>query len=419
MIYWMVLVNYVAWYVFVFIAVTWMIVLFSNRGRFAEKSVNMPKTLPGVSVLIPAYNEGDSIRKTVNSVLAMDYPKNRLEVIVIDDASGDETGRIAHELEAEGRIKVIVNPKNRGKAYSLNRALKVAKYDIIACIDADSTVEPDILRKMIPPLLENGKVASVTPALKVLKPENLLEKIQHAEYILNIFLRKSLSVIDSIHVTPGVFSIYRKSVLEEIGGFDEKNLTEDMEIALSIQNAGYRIENRLDAISYTICPSKLRNLFDQRIRWYRGALQNTVKYRHMIFRKRYGNLGMFLLPFNFISILAVIIIFTIILWNFADNLLRGIWQMTLIDWNFMVLIDGFILDPKAMIFNMLTTSFVLMALGTVIGGYILLKSFRVSDERFSLNKLGYFTYLFIYPFFMMFFWMTAMVFELLRIRRKW
>jgi biofilm PGA synthesis N-glycosyltransferase PgaC len=418
MIYWMVLVNYVAWYIFIFIAVTWMFVLLSNRDRFAEKKRVCPKILPGVSVLIPAYNEGDSLRKTVNSLLEMDYPKNKLELIVIDDTSTDDTGGIARRLEKEGKIRLLTNRKNSGKAYSLNRALKISRHEIIACIDADSTVEPDILKKLVS-AMDDDKIASVTPALKVLKPRNILEKIQHAEYLLNIFLRKSLSFIDSIHVTPGVFSIYRKSVLEEVGGFDEKNLTEDMEIALSIQNAGYRIENRLDAISYTICPSSLKDLFKQRLRWYRGALQNTVKYRHMIFRRKYGNLGIFLLPFNFISIIAVITIFIIMGWNLLSDVTRGIWHLYLIDWNFLVFLQEMKLDTQALVLNTLNTSFVLMVLGTIIGGYLLLKSFRVSDEKFSLNKLGYFTYLFIYPFLMMLFWLTAMAFEILRIRRKW
>jgi cellulose synthase/poly-beta-1,6-N-acetylglucosamine synthase-like glycosyltransferase len=305
-----------------------------------------------------------------------------------------------------------------GKARSLNRAIKIAKGEYIACIDADSTVDRGILKKMIGHF-GDPEVACVTPALKVMKPRNFLEKIQAAEYLLNIFLRKSLDVIDSIHVTPGVFSVYRKSVLAEVGGFDENNLTEDMEIALRIHEAGYRITNSLDAISYTICPSTLGSLFKQRLRWYRGALQNTAKYKHMIFRRSYGNLGMFLLPFNFISIMAVITIFMLLFWNVIDTASKFVWQLSLIDWNLLAFFKTLEFDPQSLLLNTITTPFVFMLLGLLLGGYLLVKSFRITGEKVGLNKLGYVTYLVIYPLMMMSFWFTALAFELLRIKRKW
>jgi cellulose synthase/poly-beta-1,6-N-acetylglucosamine synthase-like glycosyltransferase len=416
---WITLINYAAWYVFVFIAVTWLIVLFSNwDGFFSKPPRKRIKSFPSVSVLIPAYNEEKNIERVVKSILRVDYPKGKLEVIVINDASTDRTRKIAEKLTRNEKVRLLNNRVNRGKAYSLNRGLKLARHELIACIDADSVVERDILKKMVS-RFEDPRVASTTPALKVLKPKNFIEKIQFAEYLLNIFLRKSLAFIDSIHVTPGVFSIYRKTVLKKLGGFDEENLTEDMEIALRIHDAGYKIENSLDAISYTICPSTLRSLFKQRLRWYRGALQNTVKYKHMIFNRKYGNLGMFLLPFNFISIMAVITIFSIMMWNFVNDITRTLWRLSLIDWNFMVFFDNLKIDLDSMFLNFANTSLVLMLTGIALGGYILYKSFNITKEKLSLNKLGYFTYLIIYPFIMMIFWLTALLYEIFRIKRKW
>jgi biofilm PGA synthesis N-glycosyltransferase PgaC len=413
--FWTTIVNYAAWYIFAFIAVTWLIVLFINRDEFSNVRRKGINRFPSISVLIPAYNEGGNIKRIVNSVLRVNYPKGLLEVIVINDASTDRTGEIAESIEG---VKVINNEKNRGKAHSLNRALKVAKGELIACVDADSVVEKNILMKMVGNF-ENPNVASVTPALKVLRPKNFIQRIQSAEYLLNIFLRKSLEMIDSIHVTPGVFSIYRKNVLKEVGGFDENNLTEDMEIALRIHDAGHRIENCLDAFSYTICPPSLRSLFKQRLRWYRGALQNTVKYKHMIFNPKYGNLGMFLLPFNLISIFAVIAIFLILVWNVFDGLKNFIWQLYLIDWNFLVFLKNFEINWEVFFLNTFTTSFVFMLMGLILGGYLLMKSFHVTREKFGFNKLGYFTYLIVYPIIMMSFWLTAMAFEIFRIERKW
>jgi len=413
--FWTTIVNYAAWYIFVFIAVTWLIVLFINRDEFSRVKRKRIVRFPSISVLIPAYNEGKNIKRIVKSVLRLNYPKELMEVIVINDASTDRTGEIAEGMEG---VKVINNAKNRGKAYSLNRALKVSKGELVACVDADSVVERNILMKMVGHF-EDQNVASVTPALKVLRPKNFIERIQSAEYLLNIFLRKSLEMIDSIHVTPGVFSVYRKNVLKDVGGFDENNLTEDMEIALRIHEAGYKIENCLDAFSYTICPPSLRSLFKQRLRWYRGALQNTVKYKHMIFNHKYGNLGMFLLPFNFISIFAVITIFLILIWNVLDSVRTFIWQLYLIDWNVLVFLKNFEINWEVFFLNTFNTPFVFMLMGLILGGYLLMKSFHVTREKFSFNKLGYFTYLIVYPIIMMSFWLTAMAFEILRIERKW
>ena len=411
----LILINYTAWYIFIFIAVAWLLVLFTNRYEFSNKEQKRPKRLPTVSVLIPAYNEEHTIEKAISSVLNLEYPKRKIEVIVINDASTDKTENLARKFKG---VKIISNRINRGKAYSLNKALKIAKGEVIACIDADSTVKKDALMRMIK-YLEDPKVAAVTPALKVSKPKNFIEKIQSAEYLLNIFLRKCLSIIDSVHVTPGVFSIYRKSVLREVGGFDEKSLTEDMEIALRIHDAGYKIENELGALSYTLCPSTFRSLFKQRLRWYRGAVQNTIKYKHMLFNPKYGNLGIFLLPMNFISVIAAMAVFFTLIWNTANTLAKLIWHLSLIDWNITVFLNNFNFDLNYLTLNIISTSSMLMLVSIGIGCGILYKSFSMMRESVNANKPGYILYLLFYPFIMMFIWTVALIYEVLGFERKW
>lgn len=410
-----IVINYAAWYIFLFIAIMWLLVLIRYGEEFKRTNIKRSKKLPSVSILVPAHNEEQYIEMCLKSLLNINYPKHLFEIIVIDDASTDKTSEIVKKFK---KVKLLRNKTNKGKAYSLNKAIKIAKGEIIACIDADSIVEKDILMKMVG-YFEDKKVASVTPALKVFKPRNWLEKIQATEYLLNIFLRKSLDLIDSIHVTPGVFSLYRKSVLEEVGGFDENNLTEDMEIALKIQSAGYRITNCLDAVSYTICPSDFRSLLKQRIRWYRGALQNTVKYKHMLFKPTYGNLGVFFLPFNLISIIAVILLFSIIISDFLQEVWRFIWHFNLIDWNFTVFLKNLEINFESLIFELTSSQIVFTILGLTFASYLLLKSFSVTREKFSLNKIGYFSYLLIYPLIMMAFWFIAMFLEIFKVKSKW
>ncbi|MBM3303754.1 MAG: glycosyltransferase [Candidatus Aenigmarchaeota archaeon] len=246
----------------------------------------------------------------------------------------------------------------------------------------------------------------------------MLEKAQYAEYILNIFLRKMLAFIDSVHVTPGVFSVYRKRVLLEVGGFDEKNLTEDMDIALRIHDAGYSIENNLRAIAYTSCPDRLVELYKQRLRWYRGAVQNAVKYKHMLFNRRYGNLGLFFLPFNLIAIVAIVFIFFLLALDVASNMLSYAWRFGLVQWDFVTMI------PKELSFDtaltyMLNTPLLLWVAGTTMALSLLVLSFRMAGEKISLRRFSYFLYVFIFPFIYMFFWASAMVHELAGRKRHW
>ena len=410
---WLEAVNYFAWFIFVFIAVVWILVLMQNRGGYTKVARKLGR-LPSVSVLIPAYNEEATLGKTIRSVLSIDYPKKLLEIIVINDCSTDRTGDIAGGFGS--KVKVLDNKENRGKAYSLNSGIRVAKGELVACLDADSVVERGIIRKMIG-YFADANVGAVTPALNVYRTRNLLEKIQHVEYLLNVFLRKTLAMMDAVHVTPGVFTIYRKSILREVGGFDVGNLTEDMEIALKLHKAGYSIENNMEARSYTYCPDKWGSLFRQRIRWYRGAIHNSVKYRGMFFNPKYGNLGVFLLPFNFISVFAIIAIFALMAWNYSASMASLLWKLYLVNFDllpFMANVNwGFLLA------NMLSTNLLFAMFGFVLGFYVLYISFRVNNVGMRKRKLQYFIYLAIFPFALMAFWFLALVHEALRVKKKW
>ena len=409
------IINYVAWYVFMFISVMWLLILLRNWGRPNNLGSNN-SWFPVVSVLVPAYNEEQYLEKTLKSLLSLDYPKRMLDIIVVNDCSKDRTRKIAESFGKEG-VRVLNNSVNMGKAASLNRAIPLCRGEFVACIDADSTVEPDILKKMTS-YFKNPVVASVTPALKVENPRNMLEKAQYAEYILNIFLRKMLAFIDSVHVTPGVFSVYRKSVLQEIGGFDNDNLTEDMEIALRIHEAGYTIENNMNAISYTACPDRFRELYKQRVRWYRGAVQNAVKYKHMLFNRKYGNLGVFFLPFNLIAIVAIVAIFFLLSVNYVMSFIDYVWKFSLVNWDIMSFIPKSISMDSVFIY-LVNTPLVLWAFGSVMALSLLLVSFRLANEKISIRRFSYFLYIFIFPFIYMFLWAVALVFEAAGRKRVW
>jgi len=410
-----IIINYVAWYAFMFISVMWFLILLKNRGDMKNLREER-RWLPRVSVIIPAYNEEQYLAKTIKSMLNLDYPRRLLDIVVVNDCSKDGTRKIAESFRSAG-VRIFNNKINMGKAASLNRVLPLCRGELVACIDADSTAEPAILKKMTG-YFRNPKIAAVTPALKVENAKNTLEKAQYAEYMLNILLRKMLALIDSVHVTPGVFSVYRKKVLLELGGFDKDNLTEDMEIALRIHGAGYSIENNMNAVSYTACPEKMGELYKQRVRWYRGGLQNAVKYKHMLFNRKYGNLGVFFLPFNLIIIIAIVAIFCTLVLDAASNILRSVFQFGLVRWDFLGML------PKEMSLSIImdyvfNTPMVLWTIGTAVSLALLYLSFRMNSEKLQARRLSYFAYVFVFPFIYMVFWAAAVFYEVTGKKRKW
>ncbi|MFB6088794.1 MAG: glycosyltransferase family 2 protein [Candidatus Aenigmatarchaeota archaeon] len=409
------LINYAVWYVMIFFSMVWLLTFLKNRDNFSGNP-GPPQSLPSVSAIVPAYNEEDVIEGTISSLLNLDYPKDKLEVIVVDDGSEDRTLEKARKFEPE--IKVIEKDENRGKAHSLNVGTEIATGDFVVCLDADSFVESDTLKKMIG-YFENDNVGIVTPALKVKNnEESFLSKIQHAEYLLNIFMRKIMTFLDTLPVAPGPFSIYRKEALENLGGFDEENITEDMEIALKFHDAGYKIENSSDGLVYTICPEKVKELYRQRLRWYRGVIYNTFKYKHMLFNPNYGNLGIFYLPLNLISVIMIMFLFGLIGYNVLNNFLSTFWNLQMVGFNILPFFKELNLIPSLdlFLFNFTTILFVSI---TIVGMGMLYVSFRKTDEKSLKNKAGFLSYLFIFPALLMLFWTSSIIHEVLGIKKRW
>jgi cellulose synthase/poly-beta-1,6-N-acetylglucosamine synthase-like glycosyltransferase len=144
--------------------------------------------------------------------------------------------------------------------------------------------------------------------------------MQHVEYRLSIFNRFMLAALGSVFITPGPFSIFRTSVVRGLGGWRHGHSTEDMELALRIQEAGHLIGNAPLAVVHTSTPRTLRLLFRQRVRWTYGWLRNAVDYRHMFGNRLYGNLGLIILPSAIFSIAAGIFFFTRIALGSASSL---------------------------------------------------------------------------------------------------
>ena len=287
------------------IAISFYILSYVSSKK-KEQKFYTNKELPKVSVIIPAYNEEAVIEKTIKSVIKSNYPKDLFEVLVVDDGSKDKTFERAKKFESE--IVKVFSKKNGGKASALNFAIKRAKGEIIFTMDADTFVKPRSLKNMVV-YFKDEEIMSVTPSIVTYKPKSIWQRIQHMEYLFGLFLRKTFASLNAIYITPGAFSAYRKKFFEKHGGFDEGNITEDLEMSLRIQYCGYRIENSITSPAFTLAPKSFANLLEQRKRWYTGLMKNLWKHKKII-SKGYGDLGLFVIPIAVISVFFAIFITT-------------------------------------------------------------------------------------------------------------
>ncbi|MDN5367148.1 MAG: poly-beta,6-N-acetyl-D-glucosamine synthase, partial [Candidatus Diapherotrites archaeon] len=148
-----------------FFLAVYLVAFFSWKRR--RKRIPDEK-LPTVSIVVPAYNEGENIGETIESLLRLNYPKDKMEIIVVDDGSTDNTYDVAKRYEGE-TVRVI-RKENGGKSSALNMGIKHARGEIIACMDADSVATPDSLRVLVEYILEEDADA-VTPVMHVWKPK--------------------------------------------------------------------------------------------------------------------------------------------------------------------------------------------------------------------------------------------------------
>lgn len=258
-----------------------------------------------VSVLVAGYNEEKTIGATINHIMDSDYPLE--EVIVINDGSTDGTAGVVRGLQKKyENLRFLDKKQNSGKADSLNQGIKMAKGEMIAIVDADSYPEKESIGKIVG-FFNDKQVAAVTSAVFVRNKKNFITKLQSIEYIVLAWTRKLFDFIGAVYVTNGPLSIYRKKGLEEVGGFDTKTVTEDIELTWHLLSRGYKAKMCLSAFVTTTAPTTLRQWWRQRERWGIGGLQAIYKYRKTFLKK--GMLGFFVIPFVSFSIILSIGVF--------------------------------------------------------------------------------------------------------------
>ncbi len=323
--------------------------------------------LPFVSIIIPAWNEEKSVERTLNSILNSDYPN--FEVIFIDDGSTDNTLKIARRFE-KNKVRVYTKT-NGGKASALNFGISKSNGEIIFTMDADTKVEKESMKKMVR-YFKDKKVVSVTPAMLIDVSDNFLRKIQKMEYLFGVFLRKVFATLNAIYIAPGAFTCYRKSFFEKYGGYDKGNITEDLEMSLRIQSKGYKTENCPDALVYTSGPATFKALTKQRVRWYYGLIKNSLRYKHM-FGRKFGDLGLVVLPVAWITIFFSIIITIATLFNSIKDFINEAIFLSKIHLDIFNLFNFSIYELQKFLISFFSEPLVIFAFFSIIFTFLYLK----------------------------------------------
>ncbi len=267
-----------------------------NQGKYYR---------PFVSVIVPAHNEGEVIERTLRSLINSNYPKSRLEIIVANDGSTDDTAKRVRSFAARHRkqatIRLVTRP-NRGKAEALNYAIRRrSKGSLVMCLDADSLVHQDCIKNSVR-YFRDKEVVATASNVNIIEDGTLLGLAQRFEYLFSHHFKKAHSYANMEYIIGGVGSTFRRTIIQQVEYYDSDTMTEDIDLTLKIIRLGnkkHRVVFAGDAITYTEPVQTYGGLMRQRFRWKFGRMQSFYKNRQLFFSSdvRYTKqLTMFLLP---------------------------------------------------------------------------------------------------------------------------
>jgi cellulose synthase/poly-beta-1,6-N-acetylglucosamine synthase-like glycosyltransferase len=265
---------------------------------------------PTCAILIPAHNEEKVIGATIASMLALNYPKDKLRIVVINDGSTDSTKEIIEGFaKRDTRVELFDIPKGeggKGKSRALNLGVKRATSDVIAIYDADNTPDQNSLRYLVAQLLLHKELGGVIGKFRTVnKNHNLLTQFINVETLsFQSMLQAGRWQMHSIATLPGTNFVMWTSLIRQLNGWDEEALTEDSELSIRIYEAGYKIKYIPYAITYEQEPQEWKVWIKQRMRWVRGNNYVVSK-----FLKQLPNFKNKWLAFDLLYTLALYYIF--------------------------------------------------------------------------------------------------------------
>ena len=301
---------------------------------------------PSCSILIPAHNEEKVIANTIEAMLALDYPRDKLEIIVINDGSTDATKEIIGRYGAiDSRVVLFDVPAGqggKGKSRALNLGLQRATSNIIAIYDADNTPDRNALRYLVAQLISNPDLGAVIGKFRTVNRKvNLLTRFINIETLsFQSMLQAGRWQMHNIATLPGTNFVIWLSLLKSLKGWDEEALTEDSELSIRIYQEGYKIKFIPYAITYEQEPEQWRVWVKQRMRWVRGnnyVIGKFLKHLPKFKNKRLAFDILYTLSLYYVFFAAIVIsdfLFVISVLNLVSMSLPGpytfVWIMAFV-----------------------------------------------------------------------------------------
>jgi biofilm PGA synthesis N-glycosyltransferase PgaC len=350
--------------------------------------------LPGITVLVAAYNEEDSILATVASLESQNYPAP-IEVIVINDGSTDGTMERLRSVSYPW-LHVIDLKCNGGKAKALNVGLSQATYPLTVTLDADSYLYRNALRRLVERFLSDPpNTAAVAGAVFVRNSrENVVTRMQEWDYFHGIAAVKRLqSLFQGTLVAQGAFSLYRTDILRAVGGWPEC-VGEDIVLTWAILRDGHRVGYCEDAITFTNAPTTFRQFVRQRQRWSRGLIEAFKAHRQLLLQRRMSTL--------------------FIWWNLLFPYMDLVYTL--------VFIPGLLLACFGIYWLAGPMTLLVLPMAFLVNGLMYLiqsRMFREQELKVRRNPMGFVLYTLFYGIVLQPGCVMGYVAELLRLRKRW
>ena len=262
------------------------------RHKITKEQQEIEKSeidLKAISIMIPAHNEELVIEKTIQRIQQLDYPRELLQLVIINDASSDRTAALVQKNAILDERICLVNlkgEKGHGKAFALNEGLKYCKHDLVAIYDADNNPTSESLKILVAHLQQDQKLAAVIGKFRTLnRKKNWLTRFINIETMaFQWILQAGRFQTSRVAILPGTNYIIKKSVLQDCGGWDPQAITEDSEISVRIYELGYQIKFVPTSVTWEQEPEKISTWIRQRTRWVRGNNYVLKKFASTTFK---------------------------------------------------------------------------------------------------------------------------------------
>jgi len=294
---------------------------FKNEKPYAKDIIpplRANESWPGVSILIPCYNEGQNAVETITYALNVKYPE--FEVIAINDGSKDNTLEILLNLAKDNpKLKVVNLAANQGKALGLQAGALLAKYEYLIGIDGDALIDEYCVHWMVKHFIRYPEVAAVTGNPRIRNRTTLLGKIQVGEFSSIVgMIKRAQRSFGRIFTVSGVITGFRKAAVHEVGYWSPDMLTEDIDISWKLQRNGWDVRFEPRSLVWILMPETLKGLWKQRLRWAMGGVQVMFKNFKVLFLPKQTHLW---------GLMVELMLST--LWAYSMVLVFAVWFLSL------------------------------------------------------------------------------------------